>query len=90
MLQELIYLQYMELTKGIDPTLKPENQSKSQQNLAKPEITAPNQRPIKPVVKWSPSKTPIRSMVRNPVLFAKPRPSKYTEYPSTSSNLCFD
>ena len=60
--------------KGIDPTLKPENRSKSQQTLAKPVITAPNQRPIKPVVKWSPSKTPTRSMVRKPVLSAKPSP----------------
>ena len=60
--------------KGIDPTLKPENQSKSQQTLAKPEITAPNQRPIKPVVKWTPSKTPTRPIVKNPVLSAKPSP----------------
>ena len=60
--------------KGIDPTLKPENQSKSQQTLAKPEITAPNQRPIKPVVKWTPSKTLTRPMVKNPVLSAKPSP----------------
>ena len=37
--------------KGIDPTLKPENQSKSQQTLAQPKLTVPNQRPIKPVVR---------------------------------------
>ena len=60
--------------KGIDPTLKPEYQSKSQQTLAKPQVTAPNQRPIKPVVKWTPTKTPTRPMVKNPVLSAKPSP----------------
>ena len=42
--------------------------------MAKPEITAPNQRPIKPVVRWSPSKTPTKSIVKNPVLSAKPSP----------------
>ena len=77
-------------SKGIDPTLKPESQSKSQQNLARPEITAPNQRPIKPVVRWTPSKTPTRSMVKKPSFICKVQPSKYTEHPSTCSNPCFD
>ena len=64
----------MELIKGIDPTLKPENQSKSQQTLAQPKLTVPNQRPIKPVVKWTPSKTPTRPIARNPNLSAKSSP----------------
>ena len=34
-------------SKGIDPTLKPENQSKTQQTLAQPKLNTPNQRPIK-------------------------------------------
>ena len=34
--------------KGIDPSLKPENQSNSQQALAQPKLTVPNQRPIRP------------------------------------------
>ena len=72
MLQELIYLQYMELTKGIDPTLKPENQSKSQQTLAQPKLTVPNQRPIKPVVKWSPSKTPTRPIIKIQIYLLSP------------------
>ena len=42
--------------------------------MAKPEITVPNQRPIKPVVRWTPSKTPTRSIVKNPVLSAKSSP----------------
>ena len=41
--------------KGIDPTLKPENQSKSQQTLVQPNLRTPNKRPIKPVVRWTPS-----------------------------------
>ena len=57
--------------KGIDPTLKPENQSKSQQKLIQPQLTVPNQRPIKPVVKWSPSKTPARPSIKSPNLSAK-------------------
>ena len=58
--------------KGIDPTLKPENQSsKSQQTLAQPNLRTPNQRPIKPVVRWTPSQTLTRIIVRNPKLSAK-------------------
>ena len=57
--------------KGIDPTLKPESQSKSQQTLAQPNLGTPNQRPIKPVVRWTPSQTPTRTIVRNPKLSAK-------------------
>ena len=60
--------------KGIDPTLKPENQSKSQQRLAQPKLTIPNQRPIKPVVRWTPSRTPTRPITRNPKLSAKSSP----------------
>ena len=57
--------------KGIDPTLKPESQSKSQQRLAQPNLGNPNQRPIKPVVRWTPSQTPTRTIVRNPKLSVK-------------------
>ena len=60
--------------KSIDPTLKPENQAKSQQTLAQPKLTVPNQRPIKPVVRWTPSKTPTRPIARNPNLSAKSSP----------------
>ena len=61
-------------SKGIDPALKPECQSKSQQTLTKPQVIAPNQRPIKPVARWSPSKTPTKSIIKTPVLSAKPSP----------------
>ena len=57
--------------KGVDPPLKPENQSKSQQTLAQPNLRTPNQRLIKPVVRWTPSQTPIRTIVRNPKLSDK-------------------
>ena len=76
--------------KGIDPTLKPEYQSKSQQTLAKPQVIAPNQRPIKPVVRWSPSKTPTKSIIKTPVLSAKPSPVNIQKYPSKSSNSYFE
>ena len=58
--------------KGIDPTLKPESQSKSQQVLAQPNLITPNKRPTKPVVRWTPSQTPTKTIVRNPKLSAKP------------------
>ena len=57
--------------KGIDPTLKPENQSKYQYTLAQPGLTTPNQQPIKPVVRWTPSKTPTRPITSNPKFSAK-------------------
>ena len=47
--------------KGIDPTLKPENQSKSQQTLAQPKLRTPSKRPIKPVVRWTPYQTPTKT-----------------------------
>ena len=37
-------------------------------------MTIPNQRPIKPVVRWTPSKTPTRPITRNPKLSAKSSP----------------
>ena len=60
--------------KGIDPTLKPESQSKSQQTSAQTNLGTPNQRPIRPVVRWTPSETPARTIVRNPNLSAKSSP----------------
>ena len=67
--------------KGIDPTLKPENQSKSQQTLVQPQLTVPNQRPIKPVVKWSPSKSPARPIIKSPNLSGKPSPINIQKTP---------
>ena len=60
--------------KGIDPALKPENQSKSQQTLTQPKLSIPNQRPIKPAVRWTPSRTPARPITTNPNLSAKSSP----------------
>ena len=57
--------------KGIDPTLKPESQSKSQQTLAQPSLGTPNKRPTKPVVRWTPSQTPTKATVRNSKLCTK-------------------
>ena len=60
------------IQKGIDPALKPESQSKSQQALAQPTLGTPNKRLLKPVVRWTPSQTPSKSQVRNSKLFHKP------------------
>ena len=57
--------------KGIDPTLKPESQSRSQQALVQPNLGTPNKRHTKPVVRWTPYQTPTRTIVRNPKLSAK-------------------
>ena len=43
--------------KGIDPTLKPEIQSKSQQTLVKPTPITPGRKVPNPVVRWTPSHT---------------------------------
>ena len=43
--------------KGIDPTLKPESQSKSQQTLVKLTLIIPNKRPTTGLVRWTPSQS---------------------------------
>ena len=53
------------IQKGIDPTLKPESQSKSQQPLAQPTLGTPNKRISKPVVRWTPSQTPHKVQIRS-------------------------
>ena len=46
--------------KAIDPTLKPENQSKTQEILPKPTPITPGRKVINPAVKWTPAQaTPI-------------------------------
>ena len=47
--------------KGIDPTLKPESQSKSQQTLLKPTLMTPNKRSTTELVRWTPSQSPTKT-----------------------------
>ena len=49
--------------------------------MAQPKLTVPNQRPIKPVVRWTPSKTPTRPIARNPNLSAKSNPVNIQKTP---------
>ena len=51
--------------KGIDPTLKPENQSKSQQSLVQPTLGTPSTRPTKSVVRWTPPQNPTQVRASN-------------------------
>ena len=60
--------------KGIDPTLKPESQSKSQQTLAKPTPITPGRKVLNPVVRWTPSETPVKSKLRSTPSTAKVTP----------------
>ena len=57
--------------KGIDPTLKPGSQSKSQQTLVKPTLITPNKRPTTGLVRWTPSQSPTKNK-------ASPRNSQNT------------
>ena len=43
--------------KGVNPTLKPHSQSKSQQTLLKPTLITPGRKVSNPVVRWTPSQT---------------------------------
>ena len=52
--------------KAIDPTLKPENQSKTQQILAKPTPITPSRKVINPAVRWTPAQTPPKSWLKSP------------------------
>ena len=52
--------------KAIDPTLKPENQSKSQEILAKPTLITPSRKVINPAVRLTPSQTPPKSRLKGP------------------------
>ena len=57
--------------KGIDPTLKPESQSKSQQTLVKPTPITSGRKVPNPVVRWTPSQTPAKSKLRSPLSSTK-------------------
>ena len=60
--------------KGVDPTLKPESQSKSQQTLAKHTPMTPGREVLNPVVRWIPSQTPVKSRLKSTPSSAKVTP----------------
>ena len=67
--------------KGVDPTLKPESQSKSQQTLAKPTAITPGRKVLNPVVRWTPSHTPVRSKLKGTPSSAKVTPRSLLNTP---------
>ena len=51
--------------KGVDPTLKPESQSKSQQASVNPTPITPGRKLTNPVVKWTPPQTSVRTRINS-------------------------
>ena len=49
----------------MDPTLKPEGQSKNQQAIVKPTPMTPGRKLTNPVVRWTPPQTPARTRINN-------------------------
>ena len=76
--------------KGVDPTLKPESQSKSQQTLVKPTPITPGRKVSNPVVRWTPSQTPAKTRLKGTPSSAKVNPQKFAKYSSTISNSYID
>ena len=60
--------------KGVDPTLKPESQSKSQKILAKPTPITPGRKVLNSVVRWIPFQNPAKSKLKSPPSSAKVTP----------------
>ena len=54
--------------KAIDPTLKPESQSKTQEILAKPTPITPGRKVIAPAVKWTPAQATPKPKLKSPSL----------------------
>ena len=76
--------------KGIDPTLKPKSQSKSQQTLLKPTPITPSRRKVSsPIVGRTPAQTPTNTKLRSPHSSAKvtPRSLLNTPVQSKTPNL---
>ena len=70
--------------KGIDPTLKPESQSKSQQTLVKPTPITPGRKVSNPVVRWTPSQTPAKTRLKSTPSSAKVTPRSLLNTPVQS------
>ena len=76
--------------KAIDPTLIPENQSKSQKILAKPALITSGRKVINPAVRWTPAQTPPKSWLKSPFSSTNKPPQKFAKYPSTFANSHYD
>ena len=75
--------------KGVDPTLKPESQSKSQQALVKPSPMTPGRKLTNPVVKCTPPQTSVRTRInstKNTPTSAKAIPRTLLNTPAPTSS----
>ena len=71
--------------KGVDPTLKPESQFKSQQTLLKPTSTTPSKRNVhSPTVGRTPAQTPANTKLRNSPFSANVTPRSLLNTPVQS------
>ena len=72
--------------KAIDPTLKPESQSKTQEILTKPTPITPGRKVIAPAVKWTPAQATPKPKLKSPSLLTNKTPQKFAKYSNASSN----
>ena len=67
--------------KAIDPTLKPENQSKTQEKLPKPTPITPGRKMIAPAVKWTPAQATHKIKLKSPSLSTNNTPRSLLNTP---------
>ena len=72
--------------KAIDPTLKPESQSKTHEILAKPTPITPGRKVIAPSVKWTPAQATPKPKLKSPSSFNKHCSQNFAKYSNASSN----
>ena len=70
--------------KDVDPTLKPESQSKSQQTLVKPTPMTSGTKMLNLVVRWTPSQTPAKSKLKSTPSSSKVTPRSLLNTPVQS------
>ena len=73
--------------KAIDPTLKSESQSKTQEILAKPTPITPGSKMIDPAVKWTPVQAPLKPKLKSPSLSTNNTPRSLLNTPVQSQTL---
>ena len=71
----------MVLRKQINPTLKPENKSKTQEILAKPTPIIPGKKVIAPAVKWTPARATPKPKLKSPSLSTNNTPRSLINTP---------
>ena len=73
--------------KGVDPTLQTCKPIHISANLnRKPTPMTPGRKVLNPVVRWTPSQTPVKIQTKEHTLFSKSKSQKFAKYSSTTSN----